>query len=151
MSTKYLTAYFDGSCEPKNPGGNMGTGAIVLDDGQLLFEHSDFIKANPDNSNNVAEYIGLREILRWLTTNGIKGRSIIIHGDSKLVIEQMTGRWKIKNGRYTPYAKACMFYLKELIGRDFSNEITFKWIPRQLNEHCDMLSKKNQPELKIQP
>ena len=61
--TKMIKGYFDGACEPINPYGNMGIGAILLKDNETIFSHSEFVPASKSNSNNVAEYMALEKIL----------------------------------------------------------------------------------------
>ena len=65
---------------------------------------------------------------------GLK-KIINIYGDSMLVINQMTGKWKIKSGYYVDYATECKKFLKL-----FTN-INLKWIPREENTYADNLSK----------
>jgi probable phosphoglycerate mutase len=60
---------------------------------------------------------------------------ISVKGDSKLVIEQMFGTWKIKSGLYTELAHRA----RELLSR-FTN-IQGEWISRDLNDVADELSK----------
>jgi ribonuclease HI len=86
-------------------------------------------------SNNVAEYAGLIAVLEWLIEHDLCDTEIIVMGDSKLVIEQMFGAWKIKNGRYTTLALRA----RELVSR-FEN-IRGEWISRDLHDVADELSK----------
>jgi probable phosphoglycerate mutase len=55
--------------------------------------------------------------------------------DSKLVVEQMSGRWQIKHADMRDLAKQC---------RDAHNPtlVTYKWIPRDENSHADRLANK---------
>lgn len=131
-----IKCYFDGSCEPKNPGGIMGMGAIVEQDGKEIFVHSNKIPAEITNTNNIAEYLAFTEILNYLLRADLQNEDITIYGDSKLVIEQMFGTWKMKKGgKYIPYAinsKKLLKYFSNLKGQ---------WIPREENTRCDDLSK----------
>lgn len=142
--------YFDGACEPMNPGGNMGIGACVFKgerfpENDACFEHSNFVPASPKNSNNVAEYMAFEKLLDW-TKENVKGATgelkplVHIYGDSKLVIYQMLGAWKIKGGLYVPFAQSCRDKLNGLR----MNNITIQlgWIPRDMNSLADRLSKK---------
>lgn len=143
-----LHCYFDGACEPVNPCGNMGIGAIVLHGERVLFEHSLYVPASKNNSNNVAEYRGLLTLLIWLKENRLNDKRIIVSGDSNLVIQQMNGAWKMKKGLYLQYAREARDMLN-----DFPN-ITLQWIPREKNYIADELSKRsmlqNKCEFKIQ-
>jgi len=145
-----IKCYFDGCCEPKNPFGNMGTGAVILKDNIPVFNNSQFIPESRLNSNNVAEYLALEKILIWLSENEVLENTIFIYGDSNLVINQMRGLWKIKSGLYTEHALRC----RKLVSES-KLKLVFTWIPREKNTIADDLSKdhliKNKVEFKIQP
>lgn len=135
-----LTCYFDGSCTPKNPGGDMGMGAIIKDEtGKVLLNYSEKKKADAANSNNVAEYLALAAVLNWLYESDTCNTEVLIMGDSNLVIEQMSGRWKIKFGMYRETALQCRENLQFLIA-ERQVAITLKWIPRDQNHEADLLS-----------
>lgn len=148
-----IKGYFDGACEPINPYGNMGLGAILLKDNEAIFTHSEFIPASKENSNNVAEYMALEKILIFIKDTTLIEQKIFIYGDSKLVIMQMKGIWRIKNGLYVKAARRCLSLLKE-IEQEIEKTIVFTWIPRELNQKADDLSKvkmiENKVEFKIQ-
>ena len=130
-----LIAYFDGACEPVNPGGALGWGVVIFNGSERLFEVADKRPAAPTNTNNVAEYLGFLTILDWLETSAYFDNRVIIRGDSKLVINQMFGNWRIKAGAYADFARQA----KRRLGR-FSN-VSGEWIPREQNTVCDDLSK----------
>lgn len=155
-----ITAYFDGCCEPKNPGGTASFGAVIFVDAQRVWECSQIFfpekGREKETSNNVAEYSGFIAILNWLIEKGYKEEAIQIFGDSNLVICQMFGDskrngklWKIKKGFYKPLAHEAQEILKQ-----FSN-IRGEWIPREENSVADELSKaeliKAGIQFKIQP
>ena len=128
---------FDGATEPKNPGGHIGTGSIIFTNKkEIVWQNSTFKEASPKNSNNVAEYMALIEILKYFNNSGIVNKIIKIYGDSKLVINQMLGLWNIKEGLYVKYAKEA----KNLLLKS-NNRFQFQWIPREKNEVADRLSK----------
>jgi ribonuclease HI len=132
-----ILAHFDGACEPTNPDGNMGMGVHIVDDeGNILLEYSEYILAKVGNTNNVAEYLALKEALSFLSQKKYKDCEIICKGDSMLAIKQMNGLWQIHKGEYKPHAEEC----KELI-KLFSN-IKFEHVKRELNTIADNLSKK---------
>jgi ribonuclease HI len=132
-----IVAHFDGACEPKNPGGQMGIGAFIQYDDELLMEFSFAVPANPQNSNNVAEYMGMLSILQWLVANGYTTDEVIIRGDSQLAIKQMNGVYAIHAGRYVSIAMEC-----KQLAKAFTN-LTFEWVPREKNTIADDLSKKS--------
>jgi ribonuclease HI len=148
-----IIGYFDGACEPKNPGGNMGVGSCIRVAGKELFSNSKFVKAHYCNSNNVAEYMAFESILDFIITEKWRDRSITIYGDSKLVIEQQFGSWRIKDGFYVDYARRCK--QKVIMLKDYGIKITGIWIHREQNKYADELSKaeliNNNVQFQIQP
>ncbi|MFC6344505.1 histidine phosphatase family protein, partial [Nocardioides hankookensis] len=81
-------------------------------------------------SNNVAEYSGLVAGLR-LAAALAPGAEVEVRMDSKLVVEQMSGRWKIKH----PDMQALAEEARELAPAG----TTYTWIPREQNKHADRL------------
>lgn len=136
--TDYI-CYFDGACAPANPSGCMGIGAIIFDNNGIeVYRLSHFVTAKPTNTNNVAEYQAFGCVISKLIEIMKFGNEAIIMGDSKLVIEQMKGKWKMKEGLYIKYALKAKDILTELKKKC---TIELKWIPRLENEVCDNLSK----------
>lgn len=128
-------AYFDGCCEPGNPGGHGGWGFVIFDgDGQRLSHRSGYIPAGPQVSNNVAEYQGATECVRRYSELRRDG-PVTIKGDSKLVVMQMLGKWQVRKGLYIPYYQR----LKALVA-SVQFEVHWRWIPRDQNGVADELS-----------
>lgn len=144
-----IELWFDGAVEPVNPGGWGGYGAVILKDGEKLHELSGVIQKAPETSNNVAEYRALIEALSWLAVHGYAGERVLARGDSRLVIEQMFGTWKIKKGLYAPLARQCQAVVKRF------PRLSGRWIPREENGLADELSKRELKRVgvgfKIQP
>jgi ribonuclease HI len=148
-----ITAYFDGCCEPVNPGGTASFGAVIFIDGKRSWECSRLFipekNKEKETSNNVAEYSGFLSILEYLESNKLQNEKIAIHGDSKLVIEQMSGNWRMHRGFYIPIA----IKAKNLFRKFKKTKLI--WIPREENDIADELSKaeliKAGVEFKIQP
>lgn len=113
-----------------NPG-IAGSGAVVIDEstGEILAEIGVFVGTA---TNNVAEYHGLLAGLRKAYEIDEDAR---IHAqmDSKLVVEQMSRRWKIKHPDMQVLARQAF----ELIG---ARPVTFEWIPREENYVADSLA-----------
>jgi len=142
-----LTAYFDGCCEPRNPGGHAAWGAVMFRGDDRIWEDKGYCGVGPTISNNVAEYSGVAAVLYRLQREKDK---CLIYGDSKLVIMQLSKKWKIRGGLYVPfYQKAKGLY------EPIADRVSFKWIPREENSVCDVLSKTVLKELgvrfRIQP
>jgi ribonuclease H / adenosylcobalamin/alpha-ribazole phosphatase len=113
-----------------NPG-PAGYGAVVRDaaTGEVLAERRESLGRA---TNNVAEYRGLIAALHAAAELG--ATSVLVRMDSKLVVEQMSGRWQVKNERMRPLAR-------EAAGlRDSFDEIAFEWVPRERNKHADRLA-----------
>src|ERR1019366_10189290 len=78
-------AWFDGASGPINPGGTATYGVMIKDqDGTILVWEHGLVGKGSAMSNNLAEYAGVLQILKYLSTRP-PGR-VTIHGDSKLVI-----------------------------------------------------------------
>jgi len=125
--------YFDGSSKG-NPGPAQ-CGWAVLDDHDNIVDH-DSRKAGEDRTNNVAEYMGIIELFKYLITSS-DINTIEIFGDSKLVIEQIKGNWRCKSENIKPYfihATKLFVYLSS-----FKN-ITLTWVPRAQNTIADKLA-----------
>ncbi|WP_091626365.1 bifunctional RNase H/acid phosphatase [Amycolatopsis saalfeldensis] len=113
-----------------NPG-PAGYGAVVKDavTGEVLVERHEFLGVV---TNNVAEYSGL---IAGLAAAAGTGASIVdVRMDSKLVVEQMSGRWKIKHAALQPLAARA----RELA--DAFDRVSYMWIPRAENSHADRLA-----------
>ena len=130
-----IEAYFDGCCEPTNPGGTASYGAVVFVGKKRAWECSELFVPVPgrerETSNNVAEYSGFLAILEYLLSTDLDDQTINIHGDSKLVIEQMQGNWRMKKGFYIATVKKA----KETLKR-FRKKPTLIWIPREKSKRC---------------
>jgi ribonuclease HI len=129
--------YFDGACEPRNPGG-VATWGIVVQDGDSVI-HRDCglacVPYTPEATNNVAEYTALIRGLEWCLGNVPLTESLIVYGDSQLVVFQMLGKYAVRSPRVIPlYRKA-----RSLASR--FNKIRFEWVRREKNEAADKMSK----------
>ncbi|GAA3537287.1 bifunctional RNase H/acid phosphatase [Nonomuraea rosea] len=115
-----------------NPG-PAGYGAVVMaaSDGQVLAEAAEAIGVA---TNNVAEYRGLIAGLTAVLGLAGDGARVAVRMDSKLVIEQMAGRWKIKNEGLRPLAMEAGALVRRLRVTEWT------WIPRERNKHADRLA-----------
>jgi ribonuclease H / adenosylcobalamin/alpha-ribazole phosphatase len=114
-----------------NPG-PAGYGALVTDGqtGEVLAELHDSLGVT---TNNVAEYSGLIAGLR-AAGELAPGADVQVRMDSKLVVEQMSGRWQVKDANLRTLAAAAREASAQL-GR-----ISFTWIPRAKNTRADRLA-----------
>ncbi|MFG1608444.1 bifunctional RNase H/acid phosphatase [Actinoplanes sp. NPDC049265] len=135
MSDLHVVVEADGGSRG-NPG-PAGYGAVVMaaDDGQVLLERYESLGVA---TNNVAEYSGLIAGLRAAAE--LNATRVDVRMDSKLVIEQMAGRWQIKNPGLRPLAAEAV----QLAGR--FTEVTYEWIPRERNRAADALANRAMDE-----
>lgn len=113
-----------------NPG-PAGYGSVVLDAAtrETLVETYEYLGVV---TNNVAEYRGLLAGLR-AAHDLDPSATVHVRMDSKLVVEQMSGRWKIKHPDMKPLALEA--------GRVFPpGRVTYEWIPREQNKRADRLA-----------
>jgi probable phosphoglycerate mutase len=96
------------------------TGAVLAEDGSTIGVAT----------NNVAEYRGLIAGLR-LASEQAPGAAVEVRMDSKLVVEQMSGRWKVKHPD--------MRVLAEEARRLAPAGTTYTWVPRAENKAADLL------------
>ena len=125
----HVSMYCDGGSRG-NPG-VAGSGSVVYDaDGETLGEIAYVV--GKKSTNNVAEYYGL---VRGLEACREVGATVVdVFMDSKLVVEQMNGRWKIKHPDMQKLARQA---------RDLASTfeaVTYTWVPRAKNKKADELS-----------
>jgi len=113
-----------------NPG-PAGFGCVVFsaDRTTVLAEQKHFIG---QTTNNVAEYRGLIAGLEEARRLG--ANEVAVSMDSKLVVEQMSGRWKVKHP-----GLAELHQQARALASTF-DDVTFGWIPRERNAHADRLA-----------
>ena len=113
-----------------NPGA-AGYGAVITESGTIIAELYDYIGIA---TNNVAEYSGL--IAGLSAIHAIDPQATIdVRMDSKLVIEQMSGRWQIKHADMRSLASDARAAHSPTL-------VTYTWIPRDENSHADRLANK---------
>lgn len=136
-----LIVYFDGLCEPRNPGGVACYGWIITShDG--ISRHTGrglYSTGGPESTNNRAEYAGLWSALKWLADTKWHGE-LILCGDSKLVVMQLAKecQWRCNAKCLIKARNACL----ELLGKITPNMgYSVRWIPREQNHEADELSR----------
>lgn len=133
-----IEVYFDGLCQPVNPGGIACYAFVIRRDGRSI--HSDYgIAAEPfskDATNNVAEYMALAKALEWLIANGLNNSGRVeVKSDSQLVVKQMKGEYKIKSKRIIPLYRQVLLYKSK-----FPDGVEIRWVPREENKEADGLT-----------
>ena len=111
-----------------NPG-PAGYGALVREGDTVLAERAAFLGVC---SNNVAEYSGLVAGLRAAAAID-PAASVEVRMDSRLVVEQMSGRWKIKHEDMRRLAAEARTILP-------AGQVRYTWVPRAENSAADALA-----------
>jgi ribonuclease HI len=129
MAARELIVEADGGSRG-NPG-ISGGGSVVIDPatGEILAEIGTYTGIA---SNNVAEYTGMISGIRKALEID-PNASLHVRMDSKLVVEQMSGRWKIKHPSMADLAAEARRLLT-------GTPVSFEWIPRAENSRADRIA-----------
>lgn len=131
------TCFFDGCCEPVNPGGTAAYGWVAYYGKERQQGHG-VVGRGDGMTNNVGEYAGLLSLMSWLDERKIDKAKI--YGDSSMVVEMAAGRWGKKNPhKKAPHLIPWLMKCREIIGRH--PDWSLSWIPREENTEADTLSK----------
>lgn len=130
-----FTLYADGGSRG-NPG-PAGAGAVVFTDtGKRVVEVAEYLGVA---TNNIAEYEavlrGLKALLAEYGKDYFQTASVLVRMDSKLVIEQMRGAYKVKHPNLIPRH----LEMRNLIARNFG-KVEFEHVPRERNKDADALA-----------
>ncbi len=124
-----LYIFCDGSGGSNNDNGGWGF-CVQSRFGKIIYE--DFGAPDGLSTNNISEYRSVIAALEW--AKGKTAGCITIKTDSKLVVEQVLGRWKCKK----PHLQPLWTRTKELI---VEVDAIIMWIPREENKRADELSR----------
>jgi probable phosphoglycerate mutase len=131
-----LQLYCDGGSR-SNPGPS-GLGIAGYDisvDGvkECIFEKGVYLE---NCSNNLAEYMAMFHGLNFAATSDYK--HVEMYSDSKLIVEQVTGRWKVKSEDLKGWANKCVSRIQEM--KKAGIQVTTTYVPREKNVHADSLA-----------
>jgi ribonuclease HI len=143
----HLELWFDGACEPVNPGGVASCGWVVYrvegSEKERIASGSKVVKrGGPTSTNNYAEWCGLGCGLRWMLDNmkdECFGAVLTVVGDSDLVLKQLAGKWRCKKTHLQKLKRRC----EEIIEQLGIDRIETRWVPREQNQEADRLSKRH--------
>lgn len=116
--------------------GNPGPGAcafVVIKDNKIVYKEAKYLGRI---TNNVAEYNGVINALRWLQENNSYSH-IQFYMDSQLVVNQLNGIYKIKNDNLKKLRTIISVLEKEI-----HSDLKYKYIPRENNKLPDKLLNK---------
>jgi ribonuclease HI len=125
---KSAILYADGACRG-NPGPAGSGAALVNEEGHVVAEA---MKHLGHATNNIAEYTALIIGLEEATRHGVE--DLEVRMDSKLVVEQMNGRWKVRDAKLRPLAIRAGALLALFPRR------RIRHIPRDQNAVADLLA-----------
>ena len=126
-----LTVFCDGGARG-NPG-PAAIGAVILSE-KINHKISEYIG---EATNNQAEYQAIIAALKWLTENcsqfsgDLEVECLL---DSELVVEQLNGRYKVKNEGLKPFYDEAQEILRKL-----NHRVNFRHIKREKNQEADKL------------
>ena len=129
--TDTLTVFCDGGARG-NPGPAAAAFVVKDHQGKVLAQAGQFLgKA----TNNVAEYQGVIEALKWIKDNlQLRTNNLEFFLDSKLIVNQLNGLYKIKNANLRILA----IEVKRL-EREVGGQVAYHLIPREKNYLADRL------------
>lgn len=129
---KKLTVHTDGGARG-NPG-HAAIGVVIVDDqGRECYSYGECIGIQ---TNNVAEYSALIHALTWVNASKLSLSPTLVECflDSMLVVEQMNGKWKVKQ----PHIVPLVVKVKDLCA-SIGCLVTFSYVPRAQNSQADAL------------
>ncbi len=130
-----VSIFCDGACQPVNPGGTASWGFVIKRRAQ---DHG-IVGAGPGMSNNVDEFRAVVMALEWVVRHRPPERLIRLHADSQLVVQQLSGRWRMRGGLYAEKYRRAAALVETLRALDY--KIEFIWVPREQNTQADSLTK----------
>lgn len=124
-----ITIHTDGGSR-----GNPGPAAvgIVIDRGDVRV--TQFGRAIGETTNNVAEYTAVIDALEWLIANNEKGSVIRFVLDSELVVNQMNGKYRIKD----PHLRELSLKAR-ILESELGIPVTFSAVRREFNHDADTM------------
>lgn len=123
------TMHFDGGSRG-NPG-IAGAGWVIHDPQGNPFDAGTCYVGN-NHTNNVSEYTGLIKGMEAAFEQNIK--MLMVYGDSKLAISQVTGKWKVHKDTLKPLCESAKKLYKQF---DLCH---LEHVPRAKNKIADALS-----------
>ena len=134
-----LIVHTDGASR-SNPGHSACAFLVSLDGKDPFKTHKQYL--GDKVTNNQAEYRGMALALAYLVelmTTSPAGSfgDITIHSDSKLVVEQINGVWKVRDAELRTPCQECQEHLGTL--RNHGHKVVLEWIPRERNCRADQL------------
>jgi len=129
--TEILNIFTDGGARG-NPG-PAALGVVIKDEGNQVIKKLN--KSLGKKTNNQAEYLAVLEAFEWLLVNqDLNFKKINFFIDSKLVVNQLKGLYKIKNGNLRDLVIKIKFLESKIL-----KNVSYNFIPREKNKEADLL------------
>lgn len=125
-----LEVYIDGSCRGNGTDKAIGGVGIVSYKDGIKYGAMQLRLLEPV-TNNEAEYAALMHAIGLII--GIDDK-VIVKSDSALVVNQVNGKWRVKQDHLKQPCEICRAGLKQF------KDITLKWIPREENQEANDLA-----------
>lgn len=125
--------YFDGAISA-NPGGIVTYGYCIMHDGLTLTTGAGIAECGDGATCNVAEYVAAYKALAAALAIKPLPATVILRGDSRLVINQLDGEWDCHADHLRPWLARTLALALAF------DKIFFEWIPRSKNWQADALS-----------
>ena len=127
-----LQAWTDASIED---GHSVGAWILQASSGRALARGTaDFGREGV--TGNTGEYGAVLDLLERVLALGYQDRSLTVHSDSKLVVEQLNDNWRCNNEKLKEIRDKIWKLLE-----NFTEKVEFVWIPREENKEADELSR----------
>lgn len=107
---------------------------VKTPEGEHVHHHALDLGDGPGRSGNFSEYLAVRSALFWLKNNRPLD-AVVIHSDSQLIVNQMSGNWNCFVPGLVVLRDACRALAAVL------PSVRYKWVPREENREADVLSK----------
>lgn len=135
---RHITIHFDGAYRYSYGKHEYGCGWVISQNGVDIVSKSFGGISEEPFSSNASEYLALKDALEYLIISEyFEFDRLTIVGDSRLVINQISDKWKMNEGIYVKIGRE----VKNYIYLHFHRNVDYKWISRNFNQKADELSK----------
>lgn len=124
-----LTIYGDGGS--RNNPGEAAYGFVIYQNGEVLYKEGKRIGIN---TNNVAEYSAIVNALKYVVEQRREVSAVDFLLDSKLAVEQLSGRWKIKSEQLRS-----LYHTIKTLEMSLKVPVSYNHIAREKNKEADRL------------
>lgn len=130
-----IEVWIDGLCEPVMPAHERIAclGYVIKRDGKVVDEGVEVVGEGEGVTNNVAEYTALIRALERIRSLKL-GERVIVRSDSRLVVNQMRGEWRVRAPLIVPLYRKAVALAEGL-------DVVFEWVPREENTAADNLAR----------